>query len=130
VQHEVLGEEMKLFRSLLVVTTAALVLGACTPEGPTNAGDRGTIVLTDTARDKRMVVITITKEGKCLYEGTPLSSCDDVFEAAEERMKFAPNTEVVVLYDRTVQHAAVIGVLDQLHRAGIHRVSLSNAEGG
>ncbi|NUO51917.1 MAG: hypothetical protein HOV80_23960 [Polyangiaceae bacterium] len=121
---------MQPFQRRFALIPLALALFACTPEGPANAGDRGTIVLTQSARDKRMVVITITKEGKCLYEGTPLSSCDDVFEAAEERMKFAPNTEVVVLYDRTVQHAAVIGVLDQLHRAGIHRVSLSNAEGG
>lgn len=120
---------MQLLRSLFVSVAAALVLGACTP-AESSSVTRSTIILTDTARDKRMVVITITKEGKCLYEGAPLASCDDVFEAAEERMKFAPNTEVVVLYDRTVQHAAVIGVLDQLHKAGIHRVSLSNAEGG
>jgi biopolymer transport protein ExbD len=119
------------FRRWTVVASLALTLGACSPAGPSSdAASRGPIVVAQSARDKRMVVISITKEGKCLYEASPLPSCDDIFEAAEERLKFAPNTEVVVLYDRAVEHRAVLGVLDQLHKAGIRRVSLSNADGG
>jgi biopolymer transport protein ExbD len=116
-------------RRWIALAALAVALGACAPEPKTPAGG-APIVLTDSARDKRMVVISITKEGKCLYEGAPLSSCDDIFEAAEERLKFAPQTEVVVIYDRTVQHTAVIGVIEQLRRAGIQRVSLSDGEGG
>ena len=128
-QHEVLREKVMVSsQRRIALAVLAAALGACTPEPKTPAGG-APIVLTDSARDKRLIVITITKDGKCLYEGSPLSSCDDVFEAAEERMKFAPQTEVVVIYDRTVQHTAVIGVIEQLRRAGIQRVSLSG-EGG
>jgi biopolymer transport protein ExbD len=130
VQHEVLGEKtMNPLRRWLTFASLSFALGACAGGEPPPPNS-GPIIVTGSSRDKRMIVITITKEGKCLYEGSPLSSCDDVFEAAEERLKFAPQTEVVVIYDRTVQQTAVVGVIEQLKRAGIQRVSLSEGEGG
>ncbi len=120
---------MNPLRRRLTLASLSFALVACAGGEPP-APNSGPIIVTGSSRDKRMIVITITKEGKCLYEGSPLSSCDDVFEAAEERLKFAPQTEVVVIYDRTVQQTAVVGVIEQLKRAGIQRVSLSEGEGG
>jgi biopolymer transport protein ExbD len=80
-----------------------------------------------TAREElhQVVTLTVTKEGKLLFDKEPIASVDEVATRLTRWKTTGADVYVVINADRAVEHGRVVDVMDAVRQAGVTRVAVA-----
>lgn len=80
-----------------------------------------------TAQDelRQVVTLTVTKEGRLLFDKEPVSSTDEVKGRLSHWKSTGSDVSVVVNADRAVEHGQVVELMDAVRQAGIARIAVA-----
>ncbi len=73
----------------------------------------------------QVVTLTLTKEGRLLFDKEPISSVDEVASRLVHWKAAGTDVSVVVNADRSVEHGTVVELLDAVRQAGITRIAIA-----
>jgi biopolymer transport protein ExbD len=80
-----------------------------------------------TAQDelRQVVTLTLTKEGKLLFDKEPVQSADDAAARLARWKASGTDVSVVVNADRAVEHGQVVELMDAVRQAGVTRIAVA-----
>lgn len=80
-----------------------------------------------TARDelRQVVTLTLTSQGKLLFDKEPLSSAEEAKGRLLRWKATGADVSVVVNADRSVEHGHVVELMDAARQAGITRIAVA-----
>jgi biopolymer transport protein ExbD len=80
-----------------------------------------------TAQDelRQVVTVTLTKEGKLLFDKEPMQSTADVVARLGRWKASGTDVSVVVNADRAVEHGQVVELMDAVRQAGVTRIAVA-----
>jgi biopolymer transport protein ExbD len=73
----------------------------------------------------QVVTLTVTKEGRLLFDKEPVTSADEVKTRLARWKATGADVYVVINADRAVEHGRVIDVMDAVRQAGVTRVAVA-----
>jgi biopolymer transport protein ExbD len=73
----------------------------------------------------QVVTLTVTKEGKLLFDKEPIASVDEVATRLARWKTTGADVYVVINADRAVEHGRVVDVMDAVRQAGVTRVAVA-----
>jgi biopolymer transport protein ExbD len=80
-----------------------------------------------TAQDelRQVVTVTLTKDGKLLFDKEPVQSTADVAARLGRWKASGTDVSVVVNADRAVEHGQVVELMDAVRQAGVTRIAVA-----
>ncbi len=80
-----------------------------------------------TARDdlRRVVTLTLTKEGKLFFNKEPVSSPEEAASLLARWKETGMGASVVINADRSVEHGSVVALMDVIRKAGVTRMAIA-----
>jgi biopolymer transport protein ExbD len=73
----------------------------------------------------QVVTLTVTKEGKLLFDKETIASVDEVATRLARWKTTGADVYVVINADRAVEHGRVVDVMDAVRQAGVTRVAVA-----
>ena len=73
----------------------------------------------------QVVTLTVTKEGRLLFDKEPVTSADEVKTRLARWKATGADVYVVINADRAVEHGRVIDVMDAVRQAGVTRIAVA-----
>jgi biopolymer transport protein ExbD len=74
---------------------------------------------------RQVVTLTVTKEGKLLFDKEPITSPADAAARLGRWKASGSDVSVVVNADRSVEHGVVVELMDAVRQAGITRIAVA-----
>jgi biopolymer transport protein ExbD len=74
---------------------------------------------------RQVVTLTLTKEGKLLFDKEPIPSVDEAARRLARWKATGTDVAIVINADRSVEHGYVVELLDAVRQAGITRIAIA-----
>jgi biopolymer transport protein ExbD len=74
---------------------------------------------------RQVVTLTMTKDGKLLFDKEPIASVDEAAARLGRWKASGTDVSVVVNADRSVQHGEVVELMDAVRQAGVTRIAVA-----
>ncbi len=80
-----------------------------------------------TAQDelRQVVTLTLTKEGRLLFDKEPISAAGEVTGRLSRWRSAGTDVSVVINADRYVEHGLVVELMDAVRQAGVTRIAVA-----
>ena len=73
----------------------------------------------------QVVTLTLTKEGKLLFDKEPIASADEAASRLARWKATGADVGIVINADSAVEHGTVVELLDAVRRAGVTRIAIA-----
>lgn len=74
---------------------------------------------------RQVVTLTVTKEGKLLFDKEPIASVEDAAARLGRWKASGTDVSVVINADRSVEHGQVVELMDAVRQAGVTRIAIA-----
>ena len=74
---------------------------------------------------RQVVTLTVTKDGKLLFDKEPIGSVDEAAARLGRWRAGGTDVSVVVNADRSVEHGVVVELMDAVRQAGVTRIAVA-----
>jgi biopolymer transport protein ExbD len=74
---------------------------------------------------RQVVTLTVTKDGKLLFDKVPIASVDEVAARLGRWRASGTDVSVIINADRSVEHGQVVELMDAVRRAGVSRIAVA-----
>jgi biopolymer transport protein ExbD len=80
-----------------------------------------------TAREElhQVVTLTVTKEGKLLFDKEPIASADEAASRLARWKATGTDVAIVINADRAVEHGTVVELMDAVRQVGVTRIAIA-----
>ena len=74
---------------------------------------------------RQVVTLTVTKEGKLLFDKEPIASPDEAASRLSRWKATGTDVAVVINADRSVEHGQVVELMDAVRQSGVTRIAVA-----
>lgn len=74
---------------------------------------------------RQVVTLTLTKEGRLLFDKEPIPSAHDAAARLMAWTRQGSQPSVVINADRSVEHGHVVELMDEVRQAGVTRIAIA-----
>jgi biopolymer transport protein ExbD len=74
---------------------------------------------------RQVVTLTVTKEGKLLFDKEPIASVDEAAARIARWKATGTDIAIVINADRAVEHGTVVELMDAVRQAGVTKIAIA-----